>query len=412
MFDSEVFPATGAWPPGAAAAEAIRAGDEGGRKAAVLGIGVLLGIAGNWLAGIPMSAFGVAFIGNIWALTMFGVGLLLRGYSALLFNHPVFAWIIPKGDLNAAYIPHGMMVGAGIVALVQVGLIVMRRGGPHAGGIGATRSSAEVRRALGLGVGAYVAIALVIALFGGLLAELSLPMLLLFLVYAAFAALIHELIVGLAAMHSGWFPAFAVALITLVIGMLIGFPPVALALLVGFSAATGPAFSDMGYDLKAGYMLRGYGSDPAFEQDGRRQQLIAAMFAFVVAAVVVLIAYPSFFAQNLVAPVDRVYVATIKAGASSGVAMSLLIWAIPGAIIQALGGPKRQLGVLLSTGLLIAFPIAGWAVIAGVACRSVWERLIKAGGTETMQIFGAGVIAGDALYAFFSSMARNFAAKH
>jgi hypothetical protein len=83
---------------------------------------------------------------------------------------------------------------------------------------------------------------------------------------------VHELIVGLAAMHSGWFPAFAVALITLVIGMLIGFPPVALALLVGFSAATGPAFADMGYDLKAGYMLRGYGSDRAFERDGRRQQ--------------------------------------------------------------------------------------------------------------------------------------------
>jgi uncharacterized oligopeptide transporter (OPT) family protein len=51
-------------------------------------------------------------------------------------------------------------------------------------------------------------------------------------------------------------------------------------------------------------------------------------------------------------------------------------------------------------------------VIVGVACRALWERLIKAGGTETMQIFGAGVIAGDALYAFFSSMARNFAAKH
>lgn len=412
MFDSEVFPATGAWPPGAAAAEAIRAGDEGGHKAVVLGIGVVLGIAGNWLAGIPMSAFGVAFLGNIWALTMFGVGLLLRGYSALLFNHPVFAGIIPNGDINAAYIPHGMMVGAGIVALVQVGLIILRRGGIHAGGIGTTSTTTEVRRALGLGFAAYVAIAVIIALLGGLVAELSIPMMLLFLIYAAFAAMIHEVIVGLAAMHSGWFPAFAVALITLVIGMLIGFPPVALALLVGFSAATGPAFSDMGYDLKAGYMLRGYGTDPAFEMEGRRQQLIAAMFAFVVAAIVVLIAYPSFFAQNLVAPVDRVYVATIKAGASSSVAMSLLIWAIPGAIIQALGGPKRQLGVLLSTGLLIAFPIAGWAVIAGVVCRAVWERLVKAGGTETMQIFGAGVIAGDALYAFFNSMARNFAAKH
>jgi uncharacterized oligopeptide transporter (OPT) family protein len=51
-------------------------------------------------------------------------------------------------------------------------------------------------------------------------------------------------------------------------------------------------------------------------------------------------------------------------------------------------------------------------VIAGVACRVVWERLIKTAGTETMQIFGAGVIAGDALYAFFSSMARNITAKH
>lgn len=35
------------------------------------------------------------------------------------------------------------------------------------------------------------------------------------------------------------------------VGMLIGFPPVALALLAGFSAATGPAFADMGYDIAA-----------------------------------------------------------------------------------------------------------------------------------------------------------------
>jgi uncharacterized oligopeptide transporter (OPT) family protein len=231
-----------------------------------------------------------------------------------------------------------------------------------------------------------------------------------FVVYAAFAALVHEVIVGLAAMHSGWFPAFAVALITLVIGMLLGFPPVALALLVGFSAATGPAFADMGYDLKAGFMLRGRGTDPAFEHDGRRQQLIAAMFAFVVAAVVVYVSYESFFARNLVAPVDRVYVATIKAGASPEVAWSLLIWAIPGAIIQWLGGPRRQLGVLLATGLLILFPIAGWAVLAGILCRVVWERLPRA-EPENMQVFGAGVIAGDALYSFFNSMVRNFAAK-
>ena len=398
MFDSEVFPATGAWPPGAAAAEAIRAGDEGGKKAAILGAGVIVGIVGNWLtAPAVMSAFGVAFIGNIWALTMFGVGLLLRGYSTLLFNTPTFAAIIPGGDINKAYVPHGMMVGAGIVALIQVAIIILRRGGAHAG---AGRSPTEVRRSLGLGIGAYLVIAIVLALLGGLAAQLSVGMLALFLVYAAFAPLVHELIVGLAAMHSGWFPAFAVALITLVIGMLIGFPPIALALLVGFSAATGPAFADMGYDLKAGFMLRGYGSDPAFELDGRRQQLIAAMFAFAVAGLVVLVSYRGFFAQNLVAPVDRVYVAAIKAGASADVAWHLLTWAIPGAIVQFLGGPKRQLGILLATGLLIQFPLAGWAVLAGIACRIIWERFAK---SEGMEVFGAGVIAGDALYSFFTS---------
>ena len=124
-----------------------------------------------------MSAFGVAFIGNIWALTMFGVGLLLRGYSALLFNHPLFAALIPGGDINKAYVPHGMMVGAGIVALIQVGIIILRRGGTHAG---ATRTPAEVRRSLGLGIGAYVIIAMVIALLGGLVAQLSVGMLALF----------------------------------------------------------------------------------------------------------------------------------------------------------------------------------------------------------------------------------------
>jgi uncharacterized oligopeptide transporter (OPT) family protein len=249
LFDSEVFPAEGAWPPGAAAAEAISAGDEGGRKAGILAIGVVLGIAGNWAAGIPMSAFGVAFIGNIWALTMFGVGLLLRGYSKLLFDNPLFAAVVPGGDLNKAFIPHGMMVGAGLVALIQVGVIILRRRTEPAAM--SRRGPAQVRRSLGLGAAAYLAVAVLIAFSGGVIAGLPTGMLVAFIFYAAFAALVHELIVGLAAMHSGWFPAFAVALITLVIGIVIGFPPVALALLVGFSAATGPAFADMGYDLKA-----------------------------------------------------------------------------------------------------------------------------------------------------------------
>ncbi|MGO4673685.1 OPT/YSL family transporter [Bosea sp. 2YAB26] len=424
MFDSRVFPATGAWPPGVAAAEAIKAGDEGGRKAVLMGVGFVTGILASFVkvplaaigfvgstavSGIPMSAFGVAFIGNIWALSMFGVGLLLRGYSSQLFGGPLFAEIIPKGDLMAAYIPHGFMIGAGLIALFQVAQLLFRRSEAQklaeaASGV----SDAEVRRALGLGTIAYLVIAVFIALVGGLMSDMSIGMLILFVLYAAFAAYVHELIVGLAAMHSGWFPAFAVALITLIIGMLIGFPMPALALLVGFSAATGPAFADMGYDLKAGYILRGNGADPAFERDGRRQQLFAAMFAFVIAGAVVLVSYQSYFDQNLVAPVNKVYAATIKAGVAPGVAWQLFLWAIPGAILQFIGGPKRQIGVLFATGLLISFPMAGWAVLAGIVCRLVWEKLRGSTGEGDMEVFAAGIIAGDAIFSFFDSVIKNF----
>ena len=424
MFDSRVFPATGAWPPGVAAAEAIKAGDEGGRKAVLMGVGFVtaifigfvkvplawIGFAGSAaVTGIPMSAFGVAFIGNIWALAMFGIGLLLRGYSSQIFGGPLFETIIPKGDLMAAYIPHGFMIGAGLVALLQVGLLLFRRSEAQKQAEAASGTTdAEVKRALGLGTIGYLVIAVFLALVGGLMSDMSIGMLILFVLYAAFAAYVHELIVGLAAMHSGWFPAFAVALITLIIGMLLGFPMPALALLVGFSAATGPAFADMGYDLKAGYLLRGNGVDPAFEREGRRQQLFAAMFAFVIAGAVVLVSYQSFFDRNLVAPVDKVYAATIKAGVAPGVAWQLFLWAIPGAILQFIGGPKRQIGVLFATGLLINFPMAGWAVLAGILCRLIWEKLRGTDGEGDMEVFAAGVIAGDAIFSFFDSVLKNF----
>src|SRR5262249_30930800 len=199
-------------------------------------------------------------------------------------------------------------------------------------------------RALGLGAIGYPLIAILIVVLGGLASEMSLPMLILFVLYAAFAAFIHELIVGIAAMHSGWFPAFAVALITLIIGILIGFPPVALGLLVGFSASTGPPFAEWGYDLRAGFILRGFGKDPAFELEGRKQQLYAAMMAFLIAIPTVWFAHAGYFAQNLVPPVDRVYAAAINAGATSDVARMLLLWALPGAIIQWLGGGRATAG--------------------------------------------------------------------
>jgi uncharacterized oligopeptide transporter (OPT) family protein len=394
MFDTKVFPATAAWPPGIAAAEAIKAGDQGGRHARVLGLGVAAGIVGAWFS-IPMAAFGTAFIGNIWALSMFGIGLLTRGYAPLLSGI----------DIGKTYMPHGIMIGAGLVALIQVVLLIRGRSTPApSAASGLRHDPAVLRRALRFGAIAYIGVAAMIALAGGLYTQMSFGMLVFFVVYAAFAAFVHELIVGIAAMHSGWFPAFAVALITLLFGMMIGFPPVALALLCAFSAATGPAFADMGYDLKAGYLLRGNGTDPAFELAGRKQQLYAAMLAFVIAIPVVYLAHGSFFHAGLLPPVDKVYVATIKAGVADGIAKPLLLWAIPGALIQWIGGPRRQMGVLLATGLLISNPLAGWAVLCGIGLRVIIERVGGRASRESMEVFAAGVIAGDAVFSFFHSL--------
>jgi len=408
IFDSKLFPAKGTWAPGAATAQAILAGDKGGKRAGLLGIGTLIGIFGSFLH-IPMSAFGVAFIGNIWALSMFGIGLLFRQYSV-----PVFGV-----DVNALYIPHGIMIGAGIVALVQVSMLIFAKqktkgqasskdevavAAEVSDDFDFTRPIEKARKALGLGFVAYVGVALIIAITGGIITDMSPGLFIGFLFFAAFAAFVHELIVGIAAMHSGWFPAFAVAFITLLIGMMIGFPPLALALLAGFSAATGPAFADMGYDFKTGHILRGEGKNRNYEIDGRKQQYFTSMIAFGVALLTVVVTYKGYFAQNLVPPIDAVYVSTIEAGTSADVAKQLLFWAIPGAILQLIGGPSRQLGVLFATGLLILTPYAGFAVLTGIVIRLVWTKAKGKEAEAPMSILAAGFIAGDALFSFFNSV--------
>lgn len=396
LFNTKAFPATGTWPAGVATAETLWAGDQGGRKAAYLGVGIVGGVGGAMM-GIPMSAAGVAFIGNVWALSMFGLGLLFRGYA-----DPVFGL-----DINAMYLPHGFMIGAGVVALYQVArqIASIREEAKAADGSAASddTESSNMKKFLLGGFGAYILVALVLTMLAGLTSSMSLPMLLGFLVFAAIAAYVHELIVGIAAMHSGWFPAFAVALITLIIGILVGFPPAALGLLVGYSAATGPAFADMGYDLKTGYLIRGENADPSYEREGRRQQFYAAIIGFLVAAVVVTVSYQNFFDQDLVPPVDRVYASTIAAGASSEIALQLLIWAIPGAILQWFGGSGKQLGVLLGTGMLINYPIAGWTVLGALAIRVAIEKSVGQSRRSEMSAFAGGLIAGDALYSFFNS---------
>jgi uncharacterized oligopeptide transporter (OPT) family protein len=396
MFDTPAFPATNPWPLGVAAAEAIKAGDSGGNQAWILLGGLLTGVAGAVLK-LPMAAFGVALIGGFGAMLAFGAGLLTRGYSTELFGL----------DIAKLYVPHGVMIGAGIVALLQVSMVVIkRRAGPSASNAQNGDRTLTLGRSLRLGGLGYLAIMVLLAASTGIYQGMSPGMLVTFVLYGACAAFVHELIVGIAAMHSGWFPAFAVALISLLIGILIGFPPEALVVLAGFSAATGPAFADMGYDLKAGYILRG-APNSAFELDGRRQQLIAGMLGFGVAIIVVALSYKFFFDNKQTAPINAAYVAAIKAGISADTARNLFLWAIPGALLQLVGGSRQQLGVLLATGLLIPSGPAGWMVACGLIVRVLAMRLLGTATREKLEVFSGGVIAGDAIYSFFSGLFKS-----
>ena len=389
VFDSRIYPAEGVWPPGIATAECIIAGDRGGKRAGLLGLGGIAGATGR-LMGIPMDIFGVCWIGNIWALTMLATGLLVRGYSPVLLNV----------DINALYIPHGVMIGAGSVALIQIVLSMMGKEKEKCETVNYTTTKKDFSRGVGFGFIAFVAATLILAAVAGFYTQMSFPMFIGFILFAGVGALVSELIIGISAMHAGWFPSFATALIFLIIGILIGFPEVALALLVGFTVSTGPAFADMAYDLKAGWILRGRGKYPEFEKQGRRQQYYAELLGFAVAILFIALFHKNYFTENLFPPVDRVYVSTIRAGTSPDVAKYLLIWALPGAFIQAIGGIKRQIGILFATGLLVLNPIAGWTALAALTIRVI---LLKKYGNSIggpMYVLAGGFIAGSALCSF------------
>ncbi len=415
VYDSELFPATGSWPPGVATAQALIAGDEGGRKGRLLFGGILLGAAGAALkikpflaAGLPMAGVGIAFIANTFAMVALALGLLVRGYfpqiAAFLGSLGISGLPV---DLGKTYIPHGVMIGAGVVSLIQAIVIITRKSGN-----GAAETMQETysvskdatKKAIGMGFVLFLAGAVALSLISGIWSEMSASTLSLWVAWSTISALVSPILVGLCAMHSGWFPGFAISIIFLSLGLFMGFPPAALALLTGYVASTGPCFADMGYDLKTGWIIRGKGSNPAYELDGRRQQVISELIGGVIAMVVVGLLMDMHFRQNLIPPVSKVFAATIKAGSHPEILRQLLVWSVAGAALQFAGGAKKALGVLFATGLLINNPVYGIGLLVAVAIRLAFEK----NHGELLELYGAGFIAGDGIYGFVNALGRSF----
>ena len=105
------------------------AGDEGGRKARRLIEGIVAGAVGTHF-NLPMAGIGIVFIANIFAMASLGLGLIVRGYSQQFFGI----------DLGQTYIPHGFMIGAGLVSLIQA-IAIIQQGSKNKSDVNQTKSA-------------------------------------------------------------------------------------------------------------------------------------------------------------------------------------------------------------------------------------------------------------------------------
>ncbi|MCL2171153.1 MAG: peptide transporter, partial [Defluviitaleaceae bacterium] len=176
--------------------------------------------------------------------------------------------------------------------------------------------------------------------------------------------------------------------------------PLALAVLVGYLGAVGLPMVDAGMGLKTGWLIRGKGADADFERYGRRQQIFAKYFGVLIGIGMAVVFGAALLRAGNIPPMSIFYGAIIDAGASRDLIGELAIWAVPGAILQAVFGSK-SVGMMIATGLLINNPAFGIGILAALSARLLF-------GTKHMQIRGPGLIAGDGLFGFLSGALRIF----
>ncbi len=413
MYDSTVYPASAPWPPGIATAQMLIAGDAGGEKIRRLLQGLVVGAIGSAIKvpaafiglpgtlayNLPMAGIGIAFLANIWSMLALAVGLLIRAYAPIYFGF----------DIGKTYIAHGIIVGAGLMSLLQVSMLIYK------GSRGAVAEEVSedghvypytvdhkgVERIVSRTLVMNIVAASTLALVTGSLAGMSIGKILMWVAWVAISSIAAPILVGICAMRSGWFPSFAITTIFLSLGLLMGFPTMALVILTGYVASTGPCFADMGYDLKTGWIIRGKNSDIPYELEGRREQVIAELLGGVIGFLVVACFMNVYFKLGTLPPYSQVYVAAISAGQNPEILSQLVRWGVFGAALQLIFGVKKTVGVLFATGLLIYSPMYGLGVLSAVIYRAFF-------GCRRMELRESGLIAGDGIYSFIDAMIKAF----
>lgn len=390
IFDSSIFPAQAAWPPGVATASTIQAGDEGGEKGRRLLQGLAIGVLGSYFK-LPIAGIGIVFIANILSMAGLGIGLILRGYSPQILGF----------NLGQTSIPQGVMIGAGLMALIQCLVSLYKNTKKDEDGeLKISVPDSVLPKILSSSFLIHIGGAIFAAILTGIFAEMSILQICGWVIWTSLSSTMAMLLVGMAAMRSGWFPGFAITTIFMSFAILMGFPPLAIAIMTGYLSSVGPTFADMGFDLKTGWILRGKGSDLEHELYGRKQQVNIEALGVIIGVAVVIIFGNMFLAENIYPPISKAFTTAISAGSNMSLVKELALWAIPGMIIQFAFGNK-MVGVLFATGLILNNPLYGVGVLAAVVARMIF-------GTKFMDVRAAGLITGDGIFGFLSSVARTF----
>ena len=377
LFDSKIFPSSGSWPMASVAAKILEAGNEGGKKSKELIQGILLGAILNQFS-LPATGIGIAVVADIKTMTAMGLGSLISGFSPLInFNF---------GETNIA---QGIMIGAGIVAFFQI-LNTIR-------GMKTTKTEEccdmavtdkSAKKSLILVFVLFILGAILTAYLTYLFSHMNSANMMIWILYVALSTIITMLLVGTASMHSGIAPSFAVVTLFLTIGIAFSFPPIALAIMVGYVSCVGMVFADTGIGLKTGHILR-KGID---EASGRRQQTIMKFLGVIIGILMAFFFGSYITGGGAIPPMSIFYARTISEYMTTSLFIELFLWAIPGAILQFVFGNK-QVGLMLATGLLISNGLFGLFILVTLIFRIKF-------GVKSMAVRGPGLIAGDGLWGF------------
>lgn len=385
LFDSSIFPANGSWPMATASAKILEAGNEGGKKGIELFQGVLIGAILNQF-GLPATGIGIAFVANMVTMAAMGFGSAFAGFAPALLNF----------HINETNIPQGIMIGAGIVAFIQIifSIAKKKKKNDKIKIQSITNSNNSEKKSLLATLILFTFGAIFIASISNIFEEMSIMQNIAWVLFSSIATLITMLLVGTTSMHSGIAPSFAVVTLFLTIGMFLNFSPTSLAIMVGYIGSVGMIFADTGIGLKTGYIIR----NGQNELQGRKQQMIMKQLGVIIGVLMAFFFGVAIIENEIIPPMSFFYASAVSETLASDVLIELSIWAIVGAILQGVFGNK-SVGLMIATGLLLGHGLFGIFILISLLIR------LKL-GTKYMSIRSPGLIAGDGVWGFISTFLR------